>query len=72
MIREIHYFSAELKTKIDVIPRGCLNFYLYFDSTEVRFCGRDWTNLAVKKLRYFSFKLKCRYFYKIIENSVFV
>ena len=23
MIRGIHYFSAELKTKIDVIPRGC-------------------------------------------------
>ena len=23
MIRGIHYFSAKLKTKIDVIPRGC-------------------------------------------------
>ena len=23
MIRGIHYFSTELKTKIDVIPRGC-------------------------------------------------
>ena len=23
MIRVIHYFSTELKTKIDVIPRGC-------------------------------------------------
>ena len=23
MIRGIHYFSAEVKTKIDVIPRGC-------------------------------------------------
>ena len=26
MIREIHYFSAEVKTNIDVIPRGCFNF----------------------------------------------
>ena len=25
MIRGIHYFSAEVKTKIDVIPRGCFN-----------------------------------------------
>ena len=25
MIRGIHYFSKELKTKIDVIPRGCFN-----------------------------------------------
>ena len=25
MIRGIHYFSTELKTKIDVIPRGCFN-----------------------------------------------
>ena len=23
MIRGIHYFSTEFKTKIDVIPRGC-------------------------------------------------
>ena len=27
MIREIHYFSTELKTKIDVIPRGCFNMF---------------------------------------------
>ena len=27
MIRGIHYFSTELKTKIDVIPRGCLFHY---------------------------------------------
>ena len=27
MIRGIHYFSAELKMKIDVIPRGCFKFY---------------------------------------------
>ena len=25
MIRGIHYFITELKTKIDVIPRGCFN-----------------------------------------------
>ena len=25
MIRGIHYFSTELKTKIDVIPSGCCN-----------------------------------------------
>ena len=25
MIRVIQYFSTELKTKIDVIPRGCFN-----------------------------------------------
>ena len=25
MIRGIHYFSTELKTKIDVIPRSCYN-----------------------------------------------
>ena len=25
MIRGIHYFSTELKTKIDVIPRSCFN-----------------------------------------------
>ena len=25
MIRGIHYFGTELKTKIDVIPRGCFN-----------------------------------------------
>ena len=33
MIRGINYFSTELKTKIDVIPRSCLNdvhFYVYF------------------------------------------
>ena len=28
MIRGIHYFSTELKTKIDVIPRGCFNLLL--------------------------------------------
>ena len=28
MIRGIHYFSTELKTKIDVIPRGCFKFLL--------------------------------------------
>ena len=27
MIRRIHYFSAELKTKIDVIPKGCFKAY---------------------------------------------
>ena len=27
MIRGIHYFSTELKTKIDVIPRGCFNHF---------------------------------------------
>ena len=26
MIRGIHYFSTELKTKIDVIQRGCFNY----------------------------------------------
>ena len=26
MIRVIHYSSAELKTKIDVIPGGCFNY----------------------------------------------
>ena len=26
MVRGIHYFSAEVKTKIDVIPRGCFKF----------------------------------------------
>ena len=25
MIRGIHYFNAEFKTQIDVIPRGCFN-----------------------------------------------
>ena len=25
MIRGIHYFSTELKTRIDVIPRSCFN-----------------------------------------------
>ena len=28
MIREIHYFSTELKTKIDVIPRSCFKSQL--------------------------------------------
>ena len=28
MIRGIHYFSAEVKTKIDVIPRGCFNIHI--------------------------------------------
>ena len=27
MIRRIHYSSTELKTKIDVIPRGCFKYY---------------------------------------------
>ena len=27
MILGIHYFSAEVKTKIDVIPRGCFNWH---------------------------------------------
>ena len=31
MIRGIHYFSTELKTKIDVIPRSC------FKPTSVRY-----------------------------------
>ena len=30
MIRGIHYFSTELKTKIDVIPRSC--FKIFFNS----------------------------------------
>ena len=41
MIRGIHYFSAELKTNIDIIPRGCFKhrrdmtvFYLH-ESTSV-------------------------------------
>ena len=29
MIRGIHYFSTEVKTKIDVIPRGCFNFSIF-------------------------------------------
>ena len=29
MICGIHYFSTELKTKIDVIPRGCFNIRKY-------------------------------------------
>ena len=28
MIRGIHYFSTELKTKIGVIPRGCFNHHV--------------------------------------------
>ena len=27
MIRGIHYFSTELKTKIEVIPRSCFNSF---------------------------------------------
>ena len=27
MIRGIHYFSTELKTKIDVIPRSCFKYH---------------------------------------------
>ena len=30
MIRGIHYFGTELKTKINVIPRGCFNYYHYY------------------------------------------
>ena len=26
MIHGIHYFCTELKTKIDIIPRGCFNW----------------------------------------------
>ena len=29
MIRGIHYFSTELKTKIDVIPMGCFKIHSY-------------------------------------------
>ena len=36
MIRGIHYFSAELKTKIDVIPRGCLTI-----------CGEKWREAMI-------------------------
>ena len=32
MIRGIHYFSAEVKTKIDVIPRGCFKLVTYTKS----------------------------------------
>ena len=41
MIRGIHYFSTELKTKIDVIPRSCFKHVpstlpnLIFDSHKV-------------------------------------
>ena len=46
MIRGIHYFSTELKAKIDVIPRGCFNkknddkkYYLHAVLTKVEsFC----------------------------------
>ena len=42
MIRGIHYFSAELKTKIDVIPRSCFTFsYLNFHPLEVVSRYRD-------------------------------
>ena len=35
MIRGIHYFSAEVKTKIDVIPRGCFKNDLVYDIMSV-------------------------------------
>ena len=35
MIRGIHYFSTELKTKIDVIPRGCFNANFEYLSLKV-------------------------------------
>ena len=42
IIRGIHYFSAELKTKIDVIPRGCFKFsHLNFHPLEVVSRYRD-------------------------------
>ena len=39
MIRGIHYFSTELKTKIDVIPRGCVNFVLECESINAYIIG---------------------------------
>ena len=32
MIRGIHYFSAEVKTKIDVIPRGCFKINIGYQT----------------------------------------
>ena len=39
MIRGIHYFSTELKTKIDVIPRGYFNifFHLFWNFRTYKF-----------------------------------
>ena len=51
MIWGIHYFTTKLKTKMDVIPRGCFNnqsnplpaklFYLNFHPLEVVSRYRD-------------------------------
>ena len=41
MIRGIHYFSTELKTKIDVIPRGCFN---------VRVATLAWLNSRMREV----------------------
>ena len=41
MIRGIHYFSAEVKMKIDVIPRGCFNIILVLG-----YCAYQWRSSA--------------------------
>ena len=52
MTREIHYFSAELKTKIDVIPRGCFKYLCYGSTAIINMllfrCGIDVSIPAMK------------------------
>ena len=39
MIWGIHYFITKLKTKIDVIPRGCFNYIVFKnDSLKLHNC----------------------------------
>ena len=47
MIRGIHYFSTELKTKIDVIPRGCFNNDINICFISIYYCGRNIINSGV-------------------------
>ena len=57
MIRGIHYFSTELKTKIDVIPRSCFKFpkkniFLYSDGDHFVTRGRKHYSQCKISLRY--------------------
>ena len=45
MIRGIHYFSTELKTKIDVIPSGC--FKSFFNIIAKRMVKESLTECSI-------------------------
>ena len=65
MIRGIHYFSTELKTKIDVILRGCFK-YTFFDNVGTNLHRNDTWDIFPAC----SWLSKLTIFYRVFTSSM--